>query len=306
MNFEFPDSWHDALADLGAVLDAEIFRVGTTSFTWGLLLKVLFLVIALFWIGGALRKLLSSKILSRSSMDAASRQMISTLFYYAFLVIGLMVIIQAAGIPLTTLNVLAGALGIGVGLGLQEVFKNFVSGLVILFERPIKIGDRVLVGEVDGSIVEIRARSTTVLTNDNVAIIIPNSSFITDNVINWTYNDPRIRFRIPVGVAYGSDPEQVRDVLIAAARDIEEVLDDPAPNVWFKEFGDSSLNFELLAWTSRLLNSPGEFRSKLLFAIHRRLDEAGITIPFPQRDLHVRSGELSVRMTREDGSSGDA
>lgn len=298
MNLSEP--WEEGFRKVNEVLTAEIFHIGTQKFTLLLILKLLILIIALLWISGRLRKLLSTRILARSSMSVGSRQMISTLFHYTFIVVGLMIIIQAAGIPLTTLNVMAGALGIGVGLGLQEVFKNFVSGLVILFERPIKIGDRVMVGEVDGSIVEIRARSTTVLTNDNIAIIVPNSSFIVDNVINWTYNDPRIRFHIPIGVSYGSNPDEVEKALLAAAADVDEVLEEPPARVWFREFGDSSLNFELLAWTSRLLHSPGDFRSKLNFAVHRRLHEAGITIPFPQRDLHVKSGELSVRVSRDD------
>jgi small-conductance mechanosensitive channel len=191
--------------------------------------------------------------------------------------------------------------GIGVGLGLQEVINNFISGLIILFERPIKIGDRIQVGDVNGSIVEIKARSTTVLTNDNVSIIIPNSKFITENVINWTFNDPKIRIPVPVGVSYGSDPETVRRALLEAALTVEAVLKDPPPSVIFREFGDSALNFELLAWTRTMLHNRRRLVSDLNFAIHSKLKEHDISVPFPQRDLHLKSGgPIAVRVERQD------
>jgi small-conductance mechanosensitive channel len=204
------------------------------------------------------------------------------------------VILQTAGIDLTTLNILAGAVGIGVGFGLQNIANNFISGLIILFERPIKIGDRIVVGEIEGDVVSIDARSTTVLTNDNIAIIVPNSKFITENVINWSHNDPKIRFRIPITVAYGTETRLVERLLLEVAAENNDVLNDPAPGVRLIEFGDNGLHFELRAWTTALLHRRGLLVSALNFAIYDKLREHGIEIPFPQRDIHIRSSPSPI------------
>lgn len=290
-SLELLQEWWEQLA---RILDYRIIAIGDTRLTLGRIGYFLLLVVALFWIVGKLKKHLILRVLTRSQMDIHGRQATATLVGYVLLLIGFMVILQTAGIDLTTLNVLAGAVGVGIGLGLQEVANNFISGLIILFERPIKVGDRIQVGDVNGSVVEVRARSTTVLTNENIAIIVPNSKFITENVINWSYNDPKIRFHVPVGVAYGSDPRLVEKALLEAANESDDVLEDPAPGVWFKEFGDSSLNFELRAWTSTLLHNRGGFISRMNFAIHEKLKKYEIGIPFPQRDLHFRGGQLEV------------
>jgi small-conductance mechanosensitive channel len=282
------------------ILDSPLLKLGETSITLGLLLYLSVLILIVLWVSRLLKKLLLRRILSRSHMDIGAQQATATLFHYVLLLLGLMIVLQTAGIDLTTLVVVAGAVGIGVGLGLQEVINNFISGLIILFERPIKIGDRIQVGDVNGGVVEIRARSTTVLTNDNVAIIIPNSKFITENVINWTFNDPKIRVPVPVGVSYGSDPETVRRALLEAAGTVEAVLKDPPPSVIFREFGDSALNFELLAWTRTMLDNRRRLVSELNFAIHRKLEEHEITVPFPQRDIHLKSGPIAVRVERQD------
>jgi small-conductance mechanosensitive channel len=214
---------------------------------------------------------------------------------YVVLLTGLLVIVQTVGIDLTTLNVLAGAVGIGVGFGLQNVISNFISGLIIMFERPIKIGDRIVVDDIEGDVIEIGARSTVVVTNDNIAIIVPNGKFITENVVNWKYNDGTVRFRIPVGVAYGSDVRLVERLLLAAAESEPEVLDEPPPAVRFVAFGESALEFELRAWSTSAVSRKGRLTSALNFAIHDSFREHGIEIPFPQRDLHLRSGVLAVR-----------
>lgn len=170
-----------------------------------------------------------------------------------------MIIIQTAGIDLTSLNVLAGAIGIGVGFGLQNRISNFISGLIIMFERPIKIGDRIVVDTVEGDVIEIGSRSTVVLTNDNINIIVPNSKFITENVRNWKYNDTKVRFRIPVHVAYGSDVRQVERLLLEVARDEPDVLVDPEPVVRFLAFGENALELEL-----RLVDECRQSQGKLI------------------------------------------
>ena len=180
------------------------------------------------------------------------------------------------------------ALSLGIGFGLQEIVSNFVSGLILLFERPLQVGDLVQVGETVGVVERINIRATTVRTLDNEFILVPNRELVTKDVVNHTHNDPRLRVRVPVGVAYGSDLELVREALLSAARDNRLVLKRPAPEAFFKGFGDSSLDFELRAWISRPLDRPA-VTSELNNKIDEAFRAAGVTIPFPQRDLHLRS-----------------
>lgn len=279
----------DIWEGIAQFLDTPIFRVGESHVTlWTFLYMVLW-VMVLVYVAGKIRRLVERGILSRSRMDFSARQAVATVIQYVLVILGVLIIMQTAGIDLTTLNVLAGAVGIGVGFGLQNIANNFISGLIILFERPIKVGDRIEVGNVEGDVISIGARSTTVLTNDNISIIVPNSMFITENVINWSHNDAKVRFRIPVSVAYGSDVRQVERLLLEVAGENKDVLTDPAPAVRFLEFGDSGLLFELRAWSTSLLHRKGTLISALNFAIYERFAVHGIQIPFPQRDLHIRS-----------------
>ncbi len=181
-----------------------------------------------------------------------------------------------------------------MGFGLQNITSNFISGLVILAERPITIGDRVEVAGIAGQVEHIRARSTVIRTNDNIAMIVPNTKFIDSPVTNWTYGDPRVRFRIPVGVAYGSDISKVREALLTAGRENANTLKEPAPTVFLKQFGDNSIDFELVVWSSQMSARPSRYRSDLNFAIEQKFREAGIEIAFPQLDLHIRDGVLKV------------
>ena len=190
---------------VGKVLNTPLFELGGSDLTVGTLLYLSGAVLLLFYVSARLQGWISGRALSRTRLDIGARHAIGSVTRYAMLILGLLIILQTAGINLTTLNVLAGAVGVGIGFGLQTVVANFVCGLIIMFERPIKIGDRVVVDSVDGVVTEIGARSTKVLSNDNITIIVPNTKFITENVTNWQYNDPTVRFRIPVGVAYGSD-----------------------------------------------------------------------------------------------------
>ncbi len=298
-----PEGWWEEVRE---VLEYPFLRIGETDLTLARVGYFILLIVALFWVVRLLKRWLINRFLARSRMDLHARQAAGTLFGYVVLLLGFMVILQTVGIDLTTLHVVAGAVGVGIGLGLQDVANNFISGLIILFERPIKVGDRILVGDVEGQVQNIRARSTTVITNDNVAVIVPNSKLITDNVVNWSYNDPRIRFRIPVGVAYGSDPELVLRALLEAAAEIDDVLADPEPTAVFVEFGDSSLNFELRAWTTTLLHLKARFVSQLNLSIHRKLAHYELSVPFPQRDLHFRGGEVNVVLKRDDANASPA
>ncbi|MFW5726145.1 MAG: mechanosensitive ion channel family protein, partial [Bacteroidota bacterium] len=240
------------------------------------------------------KNLLQNKILLRYSVELGVRQAISAIVRYVILIIGLIVIIQTAGIDLSFLTVLAGALGVGIGFGLQSVTNNFVSGIVILFERPIKVGDRIELTNqagktINGDVVSISGRATTVITNDNIAIIVPNSNLVTSEVINWSYNDRRVRFNFSVGVHYKEDPLFVKKLLLEVAEENDGVLINPAPDVLFDEFADSSLIFILRIWTSKYIQKPGVLKSQLFFSIHQKFKENNIEIPYPQRDLHFRS-----------------
>jgi len=272
-------------------LNFPLFAFGDSRVTAWTILYVLVLSFVLFVLAGRLKTLLSDGLLARRNVEIGIRDAIGKLARYALLVFGFVIILQTAGIDLTTVTVLAGALGVGIGFGLQNVVNNFVSGLIILFERPVKVGDRVEIGNISGNITDISIRATTVLTNDNIAVIVPNSRFISDQVINWTHNDATVRFRVSVGVSYDADPEQVRRLLLEVAAEDPAVLEDPAPAVSFDEFGESSLNFTLRAWTRELSARPGRFTSDINFAIHRKFREHGIEVPFPQRVVHVRGAE---------------
>jgi len=265
-------------------------------------------LIAVFWVSSQTKRFLFDRFLVNSGLDRALQYAIAQIVSNVVLVIGIFLVLENTGVHLGALTVFAGAVGVGVGFGLQNIASNFISGLVILAERPITIGDRVEVAGVAGQVKQIRARSTVIVTNDNISMIVPNTKFIDSPVTNWTYGDPRVRFRIPVGVAYGSDVDKVREALIAAGSENPHTLKDPEPSVFFDGFGESALNFELVVWSSEMSHRPRRFRSDLNFAIERHLREAGIEIPFPQRDLHIRSGILRTESvySEEEQRSRDA
>lgn len=289
---ELFDHW---LPRIRNALEVPLVTSGATHITLWSVLYAVVLIAALLWFAKKLQRWISGRLLMRSTLDAGARQAVGAIARYLVLFIGLLAIAQSAGIDLTTFTVLAGAIGIGVGFGLQSVVANFIAGLIIMFERPIKIGDRIEVDGVDGDVIEIGARSTTVLTNDNIAIIVPNSKFITEKVVNWQYNDARVRFHIPVNVAYGSDARKVERLLLEVAQAEADVLAEPPPAVRLLQFGDNGLGFELRAWSSSLVNRRGKLTSALNHAIYERFAAEGIQFPFPQRDLHLRGGVLEVR-----------
>src|SRR5881392_1547191 len=252
------------------------------------------LLVAVFWISSRTKRFLFNRFLVNSGLDRALQYAIAQIISNVVLVVGVLIVLENTGIHLGALAVFAGAVGVGVGFGLQNIASNFISGLVILAERPITIGDRVEVAGITGQVQQIRARSTVIRTNDNITMIVPNTKFIDSPVTNWTYGDPRVRFRIPVGVAYGSDVTKVRELLLTVARENPHTLKDPAPNVFLEQFGDNSIDFKLMVWSSEMSARPSRYRSDLNFAIAEKFREVGIEFPFPQRDVHIRDGVLKV------------
>ena len=289
---EFFRDYYEPFAN---VLNYSFFQIGESHITLLNIFSLVVLTGALFWVSNRLKNLLVERVLGKTHLDIGARVAIGTITRYVLLLIGFLVILQTVGINLTTLNVLAGAVGIGVGFGLQNVASNFISGLIILFERPIKIGDRIEVGTVDGKVVGIGARSTIVRTNDNITIIVPNSKFISENVVNWSFEESVVRFRVPIGVAYESDIKLVKKILMQIAAENKDVLDEPKPAVRLMKFGDNSIDLQLWVWTSEKLQRKSVLISDLNFRIWEQFRAYDIEIPFPQTDLHIRSGRLEVK-----------
>ncbi len=289
------DALQHALNQLRDWLEVPLYSSGSTTVTLWSLAYLVVLVVLLFVVTRRVKNWIVQDLLARSRIELGVRLAVGAIVRYLVIAIGLVVILQTAGIDLSTLTILAGALGVGVGFGLQNITNNVVSGFILLLERPVKIGDRIEVGAVSGDVVNISLRATTVLTNDNIAIIVPNSEFISSKVVNWSYTDRDVRFPVPVGVSYNADPELVRRVLLEVADKEPGVLKEPKPDVLLEEFGESSLNFVLRVWTREFTTTPGVLRSRLNFAISKALKTHGIEIPFPQRDLHLRSGFAAIK-----------
>jgi small-conductance mechanosensitive channel len=279
----------DAGTRLYQALSHPFGMLGGMPITAFFALKVAIFVVALFLVAHITMTLLEDRILTYTPLDEGQRYAVARVSSYLVFILGLVIGMQSLGINLNSLVVVGGALGVGVGFGLQGIVSNFVAGLVLLLEQPIKLGDRIEVGGTFGDVVRLRGRSTWIQTNDNVVIIVPNSEFINQRVINWTANDRQVRIALPVGVGYGSDPKAVRELLAQIAMQHPDVLAEPAPEIIFQDFGDSSLDFELRVWTIHQVQTPQRLKSDLYFAILDTFREKGIEIPFPQRDLHLKS-----------------
>ncbi|MEL6535833.1 MAG: mechanosensitive ion channel domain-containing protein [Bacteroidota bacterium] len=292
MDQEETTFWENVLSFLKPVWDAlhfPLFSLNEKPFSFLTLLGILVAIIALFWLANRIRRLLVKRILPHYRTNKGIAESIGTISRYLILIIGMIIIFQSAGIDLSTLSILAGALGIGIGFGLQNIANNFISGVIILLENPIKVGDRIEVGEVQGNVTEIRARSTIVNTNDNIDIIVPNSAFIDGQVINWSLNDRQVRIKLPFGVSYSEKPARIQQLILELVDDMDGVMEDPGPEVWFVGYGDSSIDFELVFWTRKYIERPNVIKSKLYYAIFEKFDQENIEIPFPQRDIHIRS-----------------
>jgi len=283
----------DVLQGAQRVLESEI-SIGDFSFVPADILIFVVVVWLAFKISQLLRFVLDTDVMPHMDLPRGVPAAINRLSHYAIVVVGVMIAATAAGLDFSRINLIVGALGVGIGFGLQNVVNNFVSGLILLFERPIRVGDRVQLDQFSGTVKDIGMRASVVRTWDGAEVIVPNANLISSEVINWTLSDERRRVEIPVGVAYGTDPQVVIDELVSAARNHPEVLTDPEPVALFLAFGDSSLNFELRAWTG---TDFVRVASELRVAVNRALVDAGVQIPFPQRDLHLRSVDSGVADT---------
>jgi len=292
-----------------AALSVPLFKLGNTDVSARALVGAVVFVVGIWWLASLIERSVL-RVAQRRADDPGSYSrvhMLSRLLRYAVWVLGTMVGLNQLGIDLSSIALVGSALAVGLGFGLQNVISNFVSGVIILVERSLKVGDFVdLESGVRGHVREIAMRYTRVTTNDAIDVLVPNSEFINKRVINWTLDDAYRRMRVPFGVAYGTPKERVREAGVAAARAVPEVLDVEGrrPTVWLVGYGDSAVNYELVVWADRdLTTHPASTHAKLMWALDDELLRSGIEIPFPQRDLHVRSGTLDVRLTREAGRS---
>ncbi|MEZ4503211.1 MAG: mechanosensitive ion channel [Dehalococcoidia bacterium] len=262
----------------------------TSNLTIGTLVQLIAAIAAATIVAVLIRRVVMRALLRRH-LNRGVAYAISRGVQYTVASLGVFVAVQLVGVDLSSLGLVFGLLSVGIGFGLQSITANFIAGLVLLIERPVTVGDRVSIGDTEGQIEAIGIRSTLVRSLQNQAIIVPNSDLVTNNVINWSHGDPRIRLSIPVGVSYSSDAEAVRDALLSVARRHPDVLREPEPHVRLNAFGDSAWDMELLVW----LGTPThwrDIRSVINFAIVEEFRERGVEIPFPQRDLHFRSSDL--------------
>jgi potassium-dependent mechanosensitive channel len=254
-----------------------------------LLLAVLIVLVSIR-LSKLARTLFRTRVLRRAPLDSGVVYALDRLVHYAVVTVALLFALKVGiGADYTSLAVLVTALSVGIGLGLKEIAGDVAAGFILLFERPVRVGDRVkLNNDVEGDVMSIGLRTTKVVTNDRLTVIVPNSRLTNEDYVNWSYRNEPVRVHIPVGVAYGSDVQRVREALLTAIEGVNRIAADPKPDVRLVRFGDSSLDFEVLVWTSDPTAHP-QIRSDVNFGIEREFRNFGIEIPFPQSDVHVRT-----------------
>jgi small-conductance mechanosensitive channel len=271
-------------------LRAPLFSVNERAYSALDLLALPALLVALWLAVGLVVRAIRSRLFEAAGVESGLQETLAILLRYSLTFVGAIVLLQGFGVDVRSLAIAASVLGVGIGFGLQNIANNFVSGVLLNLERPVRPGDFVNVGEFEGTVLRVGGRSTTLRTDDGVLILIPNSKFLETEVVNWNLGDPRSRIHLPVGVAYGSDPARVRRALLEAARGHPEVEADPRPQVQLVRFGASSLDFELLVWT-RDPRDKNRLESDLNFRIEESLRRHAIEVPFPQLELRVRAPE---------------
>ncbi len=275
-------------------LDGVAFELGKTRVSLLAGLKLVTLIgvlwVVAFWLSGAIERRLARS----NHLSPAMRVGLSKVSKVVLLTLAFLLALDAVGIDLTALTVFGGALGVGLGFGLQRIASNFISGFILIFDRSIRPGDVVSIGDKFGWVQELRARYIVVKDRDGVETLIPNENLVTSEVINWSYSDPNVRLKIPVQISYGDDPERAMEIMLEAARNTPRVLKDPPPVARLMAFGDNGIALELRLWINDPQNGISNVRSDVNLGIWRGFREAGITIPFPQRDLHLK-GPVSYR-----------
>ncbi|HXD31261.1 MAG TPA: mechanosensitive ion channel domain-containing protein [Pyrinomonadaceae bacterium] len=270
------------------------FQIGNIEVSATTLVEAILIFTVAVLASRAISRLIERRIADRHYIDAGLRYTVVRLIHYLILVLGVLFALKIGfSLDLTSIAVLFTALSVGIGFGLQYIASDIASGFILLFERPIRVGDRVTIGDDEGDIHSINLRTTVVMTNDRIAVIVPNSALVRDRVVNWSYGDPRARLAIPVSVSTKSDVELVTKTLERAAEEVSDILTQPQPKVQFLKFGDSSLDFRLLVWTNKP-RAHVQIKSDVNYRIEKLFREAGIQISSPQVDIRVIDGELRV------------
>ena len=298
--------WQDAWGVLQRIHDVLTFRFVDSSTMkvspLRLVIGVASLILALV-LSGKFSSLLERRIAKRTHIDPGLRYTIARLLRYLLIVIGILAVLKGAfELDLTSIAVVFTALSVGIGFGLQYIAADIASGFILLFERPVRVGDRITIGEDEGDVQSINLRTTLVMTNDRIAIIVPNSKLVSQRVINWSYGDPRARISIPISVATTSDVNLVTETLLLAAQDVENVLSDQPPKVQFLRFGDYSLDFRLLVWTSQPSRHP-QIKSDINYRVERLFRERGIEIPVPTQQFLFTTSDAD-KLKNELGQDG--
>lgn len=273
----------------------SIFNLGGKDFSIIRLLILIGLVVGAIFFSNYIANLLRTNVLEATRMTRGSQEIISIITKYGLIAFSTVILLQANGIDLSSLALIGSALGVGIGFGFQDIARNFASGIVLLFERSIQVGDFIQVGQHLGVVEEVKTRSIILKTLDRISIIVPNSRLLSDEVINWNHGHSVVRLHLPIGVAYGSDVKKVKSALLQAASEHLEVLRNPAPQVFFIGFGESSLDFELLVWTSDP-SRQAPLMSDLCFRIEEIFQAQQIDIPFPQRDINLKMGDVPIKL----------
>lgn len=291
------------IEQLREFLNLRLFTLQDDPVTiMSLAIFLIFLSLFLF-LGFFTRKMLLSKVLDRFEIEPGLQYTLARVSQYIIVVIGFLISFQFVGIDLSSLAVIFGLLSVGIGFGLQNVTSNFISGLIIMFERPIIVGDRVEVDGIEGDITEISIRSTKIRTINNISIIVPNSKFVENNVINYSHGDSSFRLDINVGVSYSSNLDTVLKALTEVAEEQQKVMKHPKHQVHLTDFGDSSWNMQLRVWITNVKDRY-ILRNELNQGILRKFNDLNIEIPFPQRDLHFRT-DLNIKNKRSKEVSAD-
>jgi small-conductance mechanosensitive channel len=281
----------EILTKVSQLLTASLFKIGETQISLSSIVQLILSLLFVLFITRVFKDFLKRRLLVRLGIDEGNREAIATIISYSVGTLGLIIVLQTTGFNLASLAVLAGGLGVGIGLGLQDATKNFVSGLTLLLERKLKVGDFVEVDTLSGYVKEVAIRSTLIRTRDGAFVVVPNSKMAENTIVNWSYDGFKSRIKVPIGVAYDSDPVVVTEILLKSAYMEKSVFHEPTPEVIFKGFMDSCLGFELWVWVNRI-DREAQIKSSLNFIIEYNLRQQGISIPFPQMDLWFRNPEV--------------
>ena len=270
--------------------DFVLFKIQDVGITISHLMVAIIAVLVSLVVSKIVRSSLRNHVFKKMNIDEGLEYTLLRFLHFLILFIGIYIGLSTVNIPLGAILGLFAVIGVGIGFGLQNLTSNFISGIILLLERPVKVGDRLEISGVWGDVKHVNLRTTLIETPDGISVIVPNSKLLENEVINYSYGNPKIRLQVPVGIAYGSDCQKAAEILVQVALDNKRVMIEPKPKAWFREFGDSSLNFMLLFW---IPNAAVKYDviSEINFAIDAGFRKNGIEIPFPQRDLHLRSTE---------------